>query len=86
MRLWEEAPDGDAHGETIRDYEVVSFVLEGRAELHTEGQMVTLAAGDCYVVPRGARHHYRILERFRVVEATSPPAAVHGRDGVQYRG
>jgi hypothetical protein len=32
------------------------------------------------VVPRGASHTYKILEAFTAVEATSPPAAVHGRD------
>jgi mannose-6-phosphate isomerase-like protein (cupin superfamily) len=79
MRLWEEEP-GDAGPEVARSYEVIGFVLEGRAELHVEGQMVLLAAGDSYVVPRGARHCYRVLERLRAVEATSPPAHVHGRD------
>jgi quercetin dioxygenase-like cupin family protein len=80
MRLWEE-PSGSAKEEDVaRDYEVVGYVLSGRAELHTEGQVVTLAPGDSYVVPRGARHHYRILEPLRAVEATAPPAFVHGRD------
>jgi hypothetical protein len=32
------------------------------------------------VVPKGARHSYRILETFTAVEATSPPAEVHSRD------
>jgi quercetin dioxygenase-like cupin family protein len=80
MRLWEEGPGDTAQSDAGRDYEVVGYVLQGRAELHTEGQVVLLAAGDSYVVPRGARHHYRIVERFRAVEATSPPAHVHGRD------
>ncbi len=79
MRLWDEEPDVDVE-ETVRDYEVVGFVLRGRAELHLEGQMVILGAGDSYVVPRGARHAYRILESFAAVEATSPPSHVHGRD------
>ena len=55
-------------------------MLRGRAELHIEGQLVILRPGDSYVVPRGARHHYSILEPFTAVEATSPPAHVHGRD------
>jgi len=80
MRLWEEQPGSNSREGVARDYEVVGYVLEGRAELHTEGQLVTLAPGDSYVVPRGARHHYRVLERLRAVEATSPPALVHGRD------
>jgi quercetin dioxygenase-like cupin family protein len=79
MRLWEEDASAPVV-ETTRDYEVVGYVLEGRAELYTEGQMVTLGPGDSYVVPRGARHSYRIREKFRAVEGTSPPAQVHGRD------
>lgn len=79
MRLWESEPPGDLP-ESTRDYEVIGYVLAGQAELHLEGQMVTLAAGDSYVVPRGARHHYRIVAPFTAVEATSPPAHVHGRD------
>ena len=69
--------------ETTREYEVVGYVLAGRAELHIEGQMVTLAPGDSYVVPRGARHAYLIRESFSAVEATSPPSHVHGRDEPQ---
>jgi len=79
MRLWDE-PAGAVSRDHTRDYEVVGYVLSGRAELHLEGQIVVLAAGDSYVVPRGARHHYRVLERFFAVESTSPPAQVHGRD------
>lgn len=79
MRLWEDEPPG-LSAVTERDYEVVGFVLEGIAELELEGQTVRLEAGDSYVVPRGARHRYRVLERFSAVEATSPPFMVHGRD------
>jgi len=79
MRLWEETA-GTSGPDVERPYEAVGYVLEGRAELHLEGQVVILAAGDSYVVPRGSRHHYRILEPFRAIEVTSPPAHVHGRD------
>lgn len=79
MRLWQdESPS--VSKDTVRDYEVVGYVLHGRAELHCEGQMVTLAPGDSWVVPRGATHHYRILDTFTAIEATSPPSHVHGRD------
>lgn len=88
MRLWDEEP---AQGEqpekepTRRQYETVGYVLEGRAELHLEeGQMVILGPGDSWVVPQGAEHSYRILERFKAVEATSPPSQVHGRDEEGY--
>jgi quercetin dioxygenase-like cupin family protein len=80
MRLWQGEPPGEAKPETQRDYETVGFVLEGRAELHLEGQVVRLEPGDSWVVPRGARHAYRILEPFSAVEATAPPAHAHGRD------
>jgi quercetin dioxygenase-like cupin family protein len=79
MRLWEHEAIGDTP-ESERDYEVVGYVIAGQAELHVEGQMVRLQPGDSYVVPRHARHHYRIVTPFTAVEATSPPSAVHGRD------
>lgn len=81
MRLWEELPgDGEAKPATQRDYETVGYVIEGRAELHLEGQMILLEQGSSWVVPEKASHSYKILEPFTAVEATSPPAFVHGRD------
>lgn len=80
MRLWDKEPAGAAKPETRRHYETVGYVVSGRAELHLEGQMVLLEPGDCWVVPRGALHAYKILEPFTAVESTSPPAEVHGRD------
>lgn len=80
MRLWEREPPGEAKEPTVRDYETVGFVIEGRAELHLEGQKLLLEPGDSWTVPRGASHTYKILEPFTAVEATSPPASVHGRD------
>ena len=80
MRLWEDETPGDAKHPTRRDYETVGFVIRGRAELHLEGQMVLLEPGDSWVVPKGSNHTYKILEAFTAVEATYPPAQVHGRD------
>lgn len=80
MRLWEKEPAEGEKPESRRDYETVGYVIEGRAELHLEGQMVLLEKGDSWVVPKGAAHRYRILELFTAVEATSPPAHAHGRD------
>jgi quercetin dioxygenase-like cupin family protein len=79
MRLWEEEP-GEDKPPRERDYETVGYVIEGKAELHLEGQLLLLGPGDSWVVPRGATHTYRVRERFRAVEATSPPAHAHGRD------
>ena len=80
MRLWDEAPMTTDKQPTRREYETVGFVIAGRAELHIEGQIIQLRPGDSWVVPKGAEHTYRILERFQAVEATSPPAQAHGRD------
>ena len=81
MRLWEGEQPGEAKPVAMRDYETVGYVIGGRAELHIEGQMVLLGPGDSWGVPRGASHTYKILEPFTAVEATCPPAVVHGRDG-----
>ncbi|CAN5618726.1 MAG: cupin domain-containing protein [Actinomycetota bacterium] len=80
MRMWEKEEPGESKPEAAREYETVGYVVEGRAELHLEGQKVLLEAGDSWLVPKGASHTYEILEAFTAVEATSPPAEVHGRD------
>jgi quercetin dioxygenase-like cupin family protein len=80
MRLWEEEKPAEPAPAAARDYETVGYVIKGRAELHIEGQVILLNAGDSWLVPRGSKHTYRILEAFTAVEATSPPADVHGRD------
>ena len=71
---------GEAEPMPARDYETVGYVIRGRAELHLEGQMLKLEPGDSWLVPKGAAHTYKILEPFTAIEATSPPAEVHGRD------
>ncbi|MEO7863077.1 MAG: cupin domain-containing protein [Nitrospirales bacterium] len=80
MRLWESLPAAPASALTQRDYETVGYVIRGRANLKLEGQILSLAAGDSWTVPKGSSHCYEILEPFTAVEATSPPAQVHGRD------
>jgi quercetin dioxygenase-like cupin family protein len=80
MRLWENEQPNEAKESASREYETVGYVIKGSAELHLEDQKVVLKAGDCWVVPKGASHTYKILESFTAVEATSPPAEAHGRD------
>lgn len=80
MRLWAEEQPAQDKPETESEYETVGFVISGKAELELEGQKITLERGDSWLVPAGARHRYRILEPFTAVEATAPPAQVHGRD------
>ena len=80
MRLWRnEAPTHDKPSRR-HDYEVVGFVLSGRAELLIEGQSVRLEPGDSWLVPAGSDHTYRILEAFTAVETTAPTFQVHGRE------
>ena len=80
MRLWENEQPGEPKAPAARPYETVGYVLQGRAELHIEGQVVILEQGNSWVVPQDSSHTYRILESFSAVEATSPPAQVHGRE------
>ena len=80
MRLWNEEPAEEQKEFNSRDYETVGYVLTGRAELHIEGQMVLLEAGDSWVVAKGSLHSYKILESFSAVEDTAPPAHAHARD------
>ena len=80
MRMWSEAAPSEGMGGHARDYETVGYVISGSAELELAGQTVRLEPGDSWVVPKGARHDYRILEPFTAVEATAPPARAQGRD------
>ncbi len=85
MRLWDESAGRPHEENAARDYEVVGYVLEGSAELELEGQKVRLETGDSWVVPKGARHTYRIEGHFKAVEATSPPSHLHDRDAPPLR-
>lgn len=80
MRLWENQQPNEDKPEISRPYETVGYVISGRAELHIEGQKLILEPGNSYVVPKGSRHTYKILEPFTAVEATTPPAHIHARD------
>ncbi len=80
MRLWRDEAPGGAKPAARRDYETVGYVISGRAELELEGQTIRLEPGDSWLVPSDAEHSYKILEPFTAVEATAPPAQIHGRD------
>ena len=79
MRLWHESPQSDKPT-SKREYETVGYVIDGHAELEIEGQTIKLEPGDSWVVPKGSEHKYRIFDEFTAIEATAPPAHVHGRD------
>lgn len=82
MRLWEnEKASDDVKPMVGRDYETCGYVISGKAELNFENnQKIVLVAGDSWIVPKGAKHTYKILENFTAVEATHPPAEVKNRD------
>ena len=80
MRMWKEVAPGTDQPPVKRDYDCAGYAIAGKAELHLEGQVIVLAPGDSWIVPRGARHSYKIMDTFTAVEATTPPASAHGRD------
>lgn len=80
LRKWTDEAPSEPKEPTSRDYETAGYVLSGKAELHVGESVVVLEPGDSWVVNKGVAHTYRILETFSAVEATSPPAQVHGRD------
>src|SRR5258707_12624550 len=82
MRLWEEDP-GIPSPSVTRDYEVVGYMIKGAAALEIEGEKIRIEQGTSWVVPKGARHTYVILQPMIAVEATSPPAELQGRDAVE---
>jgi quercetin dioxygenase-like cupin family protein len=79
LRKWDEEPT-DSKEVRSQPYETIGYVLEGRALLELEGQEVELTPGDSWVVPPDAEHTYEILEHFVAIEATSPPARLHGKN------
>ena len=80
MRLWENEQPAEPKPKAARDYETVGYVIQGKAELHLEDQVLELGPGDSWVVPQGTLHTYKITEAFTAIEATSPPARVDGKD------
>ena len=82
MRMWEEdKPSTEVKPATARDYETCGYVISGKAELHFDNdQKVLLSTGDSWIVPKGAKHTYKILETLTAIEATHPPAEVKHRD------
>jgi quercetin dioxygenase-like cupin family protein len=80
MRLWVGEKPGTDKEPVARDYETVGYVLSGKAELQIEDQTTVLGPGDSWVVPKGVKHTYKIIDLFSVIEATHPPAEIHDRD------
>ena len=79
MRLWMEKPGGSQKAPTKRDYETVGYAIAGCAKLAGRTG-ASPKPGHAWLVPVGATHQYTIIEPFTAVQATSPPAEVHGRD------
>lgn len=73
MRMWRDEQPTSDKPTSSHDYEVLGFVVSGRADLLMGGQTIALEPGDSWCVPAGAEHTYRILEPFTAVETTSPP-------------
>ncbi|UJR07249.1 hypothetical protein I4U23_011537 [Adineta vaga] len=82
MRMWDnEQTSNEDKPFSVRDYETCGYVISGKAELSFENnQKVLLSTGDSWIVPKGAKHTYKILENFTAIEATHPPAEIKNRD------
>lgn len=80
MRMWRNEEPTDDKKEHSNPYETVGYVISGRAKLEIGDQTVTLEEGDSWLVPKDAKHRYVIETPFTAIEATAPPAQVHGRE------
>ena len=85
MRLWDDEQPSEQKEWSEHVYETVGYVLKGKAELHSEGQVIILEPGNSWVVPKGARHKFNFLEPFTAIEVTHPPARVDDRDDPQHQ-
>jgi quercetin dioxygenase-like cupin family protein len=56
MRLWRDEEPTQDKPPRKHEYEVVGFVISGRAELIIEGQTVRLEPGDSWLVPADSEH------------------------------
>jgi len=56
------------------------LMVRVRSGLSVRKPLMLVSVGDSWLVPAGAMHQYTIIEPFTAVEATAPPAEVHGRD------
>ena len=68
-----------AQGSNHEDYETVGYVISGSAKLDLEGQTLNLnlkIPGWCRPEQCTSTHHPALT----AIEATAPPAEVHGRD------
>jgi quercetin dioxygenase-like cupin family protein len=69
LRLWSASKGAELELEP-HAHETISYVVSGRAEVQIESRKLLLEADECWVVPSGAAHRYRILENFIAIQAT----------------
>lgn len=79
MRRWEESAGGRSDS-SVRDYEIVGYLLRGRLEVSINGETAILSVGDSWLIPAGAQHAYQVLEDIIAIEATSPPGRLGNKD------
>jgi len=72
LRLWSGEVPGTKKDPHSSPYEVVGYVLQGRAEVTVGDKTHEVHVGDTYVIPRDTVHTYSFLETFSAVEAISP--------------
>lgn len=66
-----------AGGATTRHWhpeaEELYLILSGRARMEVDGEIRDLAAGDCVLIPPGARHRIEALDDLRFLCCCAPP-------------
>ncbi|GGJ87661.1 cupin domain-containing protein [Deinococcus aquiradiocola] len=72
LRLWSGEVPGTHKDVHASPYEIVGYVLQGRAEIDVNGTTHDVHVGDTYLIPRDTLHTYRFMETFSAVEAISP--------------
>lgn len=55
---FEECPSGYSYGPKIRSYHLIHFVLYGKGELHINGHIFQLSAGDAFLIPADKISYY----------------------------
>ena len=80
MRLWRDEEPTEDKRLAKHEYEVVGYVLSGRAKLEIEGQTVRLEPGECVGGSRRGRAHLPHCGEVYGSRSAAPPAQVHGLD------
>ena len=58
---------GQGLSEHTAPFDALIQVIEGVMQLHVEGQVFNIKAGETFIIPSGARHSVKAEERFKMM-------------------